>query len=383
MPVQTQRLVSEFEKLVSFDAESYHERQIADYLEERLAGLGLTIYEDRAAQLLDEEGVHSADEESAGNLYGFLAGTAPGEALLFSSHMDTVSPGKGKKALFHENGLITSGGDTVLGADDAGGLAVILEMLTVLQEDRIPHPDIEVLFPIAEEKYSQGGRVLEYERIRARTAYVFDLDGTIGSAALAAPTILSFSVTIRGKSAHAGFAPQEGIHAIKAAGDAIARISCGWADEYTSLNIGLIRGGTQSNIVPDLAVFSGEIRSLEHERALKMAEELRRIAEEIAAKYGASARTEITEQVRAYRTPEDAEAVKRFRRACHVLSLGDGKLIETFGGSDLNQFAQHGIQGLVVASAMQKVHTTEEYTTVQDLEKAAQLAVALVQNKED
>jgi tripeptide aminopeptidase len=65
-------------------------------------------------------------QSAAGNVYGFLKGKLEGEPLLFSAHLDTVEPSKGKEALLLEDGKIVSKGDTSLGADDISGLVEIL-----------------------------------------------------------------------------------------------------------------------------------------------------------------------------------------------------------------------------------------------------------------
>lgn len=48
---------------------------------------------------------------------------------------------------------MTSDSTTVLGADNLSGVAVILEVLTVLHEQGIPHRPIEMLFNVSEETY--------------------------------------------------------------------------------------------------------------------------------------------------------------------------------------------------------------------------------------
>ncbi|MGN1014947.1 MAG: peptidase T, partial [Butyricicoccus sp.] len=58
------------------------------------------------------------------------------------------------------------------------------------------------------------------------------------------------------------------------------------------------------------------------------------------------------------------------------------QLCATFGGSDNNHLAQHGIAGIVPATAMNQCHTCQEYTTVQELARAAQLAAALMTSEE-
>ena len=59
---------------------------------------------------------------------------------------------------------------------------------------------------------------------------------------------------------------RKGIHAVTAAALAIARLPLGHVEEDTTLNLGLIRGGTATNIVPESCIVEGEIRSYSHEK---------------------------------------------------------------------------------------------------------------------
>ena len=206
---------------------------------------------------------------------------------------------------------------------------------------------------------------------------MLDLSGPVGTAAVQAPSLLSFVLTIHGKAAHAGFEPEKGIHAVTAAALAIARLPQGHVEEDTTLNIGIIRGGTATNIVPESCTVEGEIRSYSHEKALSYMEAVRRIFLEEAEKKGASLESEVSVHLVAYLTGEEEASVKHFRRAAHKLGL-PGKLTETFGGSDCNTFAEHGIRGIVLSCGMYQAHSTREYTTVEDLEKGASLVEALI-----
>lgn len=73
---------------------------------------------------------------------------------------------------------------------------------------------------------------------------------------------------MHGKASHAGFAPEQGIPAIRAVSLAISRIEQGQVDEDSTLNIGKISGGEGTNIIPELCTCEGEIRSYSHEKAL-------------------------------------------------------------------------------------------------------------------
>ena len=74
---------------------------------------------------------------------------------------------------------------------------------------------------------------------------------------------------------------------------------------------------------------------------------------------------------------EDEEVVERFKHACHNLQLTP-RLISTHGGSDNNRYVKEGIRGIVVACAMNDCHSVSEYTTIDELEKSALLALHLM-----
>ena len=91
----------------------------------------------------------------------------------------------------------------------------------------------------------------------------------------------------------------------------------------------------------------------------------------------------VTEDLRAYRIAEDEPVVKRLRNALAALEMGEPSLVETFGGSDNNQFVKHGLRGVVLASAMELVHTVEEYTLVSEPVKSAALTMKLMTLEDD
>ena len=259
------------------------------------------------------------------------------------------------------------------------GLVSILEALTVIQEQELPHPDIEVLFAVAEEPYCEGSRYVEYDRLHAKQGYVLDLTGPVGRAANAAPSILSVKATVRGKAAHAGFAPEEGINALTIAAEALGRIPTGRVEEDLTVNFGVIKGGAGRNIVPELVEIDGEIRSLDHSKALQEAERMRKTFAEAASRYGGSVEVKVTEHIRAYRVAAESPVVKRFEKAVRESGRCSGpECITTYGGSDANRLNEHGIETIVLACAMENCHSTEEYTTIEELNRSAELTLRLM-----
>lgn len=365
--VNKERLVGEFCKLVAIDSVSFKEREMADILKSYLIELGFLVHEDKAGDYYNGD---------AGNIYGFLQGEIEG-AILLSAHMDTVAPGIGKKAVVHPDGLITSEGNTILGADDLSGVVAILEAVRTIKENHIKHRSIEVLFPIAEEVYIRGSEVFDYSIIKAKEAYVLDLSGPVGTAALKAPTLISFTAKFKGKAAHAGFAPETGIHAISMAAEAITLITQGRINEESTVNIGTIQGGLAKNIVPELCVVNGEVRCLQHEGAQKIIEEIKEIINKVVLKYKGSVEIETSFGCIAYETDKSHPVVTRYQKACEELSI-PVSYVETFGGSDNNNFVKNGITGIVMACGMNDVHSTKEYSHVDELLKCTNIVYKLL-----
>src|SRR5690242_9132675 len=118
----TQRLYNTLIEIVGIPSTTGHEEQVRAYLEQRLNALGLPT-----------------EVDAMGNLVATLAGD--GRPLLLNAHMDRVPPGLGHRPVVRD-GILYSDGTTNLGADDAAGLAVILEILTRIVEQKLPHPPI-------------------------------------------------------------------------------------------------------------------------------------------------------------------------------------------------------------------------------------------------
>jgi tripeptide aminopeptidase len=370
--INKKRLTEEFIRLVSIDSLSFKEREMADILKKYLTDLGFMVAEDKAYEYYGG---------NAGNIYGFLQGNIEGDPVLFSAHMDTVEPGYGKKAIIHEDGRITSDGTTVLGADDLSGIVAILEAVRTIKEKGLPHRSIEVLFTIAEEAYIRGSEVFDYSKIQAKEAYVLDLSGPVGMAALKAPTLISFTAVFKGKAAHAGFAPEEGIHAVSVAAKAITAIRQGRIDEETTVNIGTIKGGIARNIVPENCILEGEVRSLRHDKSLAEVEKIRKIFKETADKAGAGLEFETSFGCIAYEVDINHPVVRRFEKVCRDLGYKT-TYVSTFGGSDNNNFARHGITGIVLACGMNQVHSCKEYTHVEELKRCSNITLKLMTEKQ-
>lgn len=371
--VNTDRILKNFTSMVALDSPSFDERLVCEYIKNYLKSIGIDSFaEDNAGDKING---------TTGNLIVKVDGEINAEPLLFSSHMDTVEPSHGKQAVIHDDGTITSAGDTVLGSDDLAGVVSILEALTVIKENNIPHRPLEIVFTVSEETHGGGVTHLDYSGIKSKQAYVFDLDGEVGTAASSAPTILTYEAKFIGKSAHAGFASHLGVHAIKAAALAATNIPCGAIDNGVTANVGIIEGGKATNIVPDLCKITGEIRCFDDSMSDVKYSEVKKICEDAAAQFGAKVEMTFAKHILAFNVADDNRVVKRFKSVCSDMGLS-GECTPTFGGSDNNVLAQHGIDGIVVSTAMNNCHSVDEFTTVDGLKKAAELCLNLMLNED-
>lgn len=369
--VNQKRLIDLFKELVSIDSPSLHEREMCDAIKEKLGELGIECYEDNTGKIIGG---------NSGNLYAYIDGGLDEKPIMFSSHMDTVEPSHGKKAIVHEDGRITSDGTTVLGSDDLAGVCAIIEALRVLKEKNEKFRPVEVVFTVSEETHCMGASHAPFDRIKSKECYVFDLSGDIGEASNKAPTIISYTVSLHGKAAHAAFKPENGVHALKCAAEIITKIRCGKYDGVT-VNIGTIHGGTATNVVAEHTTFTGEVRSFDNALAQAKLKEIIDTVNTVASSYGAKAEISSEQCVSAYYVDENHPVSERFRKVCREMGI-EPSIVETYGGSDNNQYVPNGINGLVVSCGMNNCHSCDEYTTVDQLTNAAKLALSLMRSRD-
>lgn len=366
--INQKRLVECFMELVRIDSISREERNLADFLLEKLEDLGLEVIVDQAGEKI---------KANTGNIIAKLKGdvkeTIP---IMFTAHMDTVAPGKNINPL-QEGGKIVSTGKTILGADDKAGIAALIEALHLIKENNIPCGDIEIVFTVCEEVGLLGAKNLNISHLNAQMGFVLDSGGQVGQIVTTAPSQNSLEFIIYGKSAHAGANPEEGINAIQVAGFALSRMKLGRIDEETTANIGIISGGRASNIVPDEVRLKGEVRSRNEEKLKKYTEQLKKITEDTAQEFKAKAEVKINRKYDCYNLSPHEQVVKIALKAAKDLGL-QALLCPSGGGSDANIFNKKGIPSVDLAVGMEKVHTVEEYIPVEELKKSTEYILSII-----
>jgi tripeptide aminopeptidase len=351
----SERMIKQFMEMVRIDSESGEEAQFIDYLLKEFEGMGA---------------------EAARDDYGNLIAKFPAEGctgkepILLSCHADTVKPGKNIEPVLLD-GVIRSKGDTILGADDKAGIA---EMLEAIRTAKV-HPPIEVAISRQEEVGLFGVKNLDFSRLSAKKGFLLDND-TLDTIVIGGPSYFAIDVNIKGKAAHAGMEPEKGVNAILAASKAIAALRLGRLDHETTANVGVITGGMIRNGVPEKASFLAECRSLKHEKAQKLADEMEKIIKKQVASVGAEVEIKIDNLCKAVDIPEDSQTVLTAKKALKKVGV-DATTTFITGFTDASIYNNVGIEMAVVGIGAQLEHSCEEHIHTADMVKAKDMILEI------
>ncbi|MBI5634993.1 MAG: M20/M25/M40 family metallo-hydrolase [Nitrospirae bacterium] len=366
--INRKRLVSTFIDLININSPSFEEDLLGKHLEKLFRNLDFRVTRQRFDRTFN----------IIASKKGSLKSVRP---LLLSGHMDTIEPTEGIRYAI-KGKVIRSIGETVLGADDKSAIAQILEAMTVMKEQDIAHGDIEVVITSAEEKGLIGAKNLDFKKIRSRHALVLDSGGPVGRIVVAAPTQISYELRVVGRPAHAGIEPEKGISAIRVASEIIAAVPDGRIDEVTTANIGIIRGGTATNVVPKEVMVKGEVRSHEPATLRAIRDDIFDKAMSMAKNRGAKVHIKAQEEYRAFRI-SGSEPFLAFMDSIFLDARIKPEHTATGGGSDANIFNQHGIVTLNLSTGMQKVHSHDEFIHIDDLVNGSIIVAAAVRDFAD
>jgi tripeptide aminopeptidase len=367
--INAERLINQFMKMVEISSPSGEEDTFRDYLISYFETRGQTCEEDQAGEML---------EGASGNLLVRIAGTVDAQPLLFLTHMDTVFPAGDIKAVVGDDGMIRSAGATILAADDKAGVAAILEAYETMQEKHLDYPALELLFTVSEEQGLLGAKQFDYACLKSNIAYALDSGGSPGTIVVQSPCQNEIAYHVRGKAAHAGINPEDGVNAIHIMSKALANMPCGRLNETTTCNFGIIRGGEARNIVAESCSVKGEARSLSRLELDQLTRDLSRIFTEEVEKNGGQPEVVVKFLYPEISLDENEEVVLLAKKA--ALSLGlEVELISTGGGSDAAIVNGNGIRCANLGTGMSAVHTREEYISMQDLLNGAELVLAIIQ----
>ena len=376
MGINQERLASLFTTLCEIDSPSKKEGRVAAYLKSVFAEMGAAVSEDDSAKQTGSD---------CGNLFvRFPDGGLDKEPVFFNCHMDTVLPAVGVKVK-RKGEVFTSAGNTVLGSDDKAGIAALIEVMRTLQEKNIPYGPVEYIFTTCEEVGLMGAKILNPSSIKAKIGYALDSSG-INRVVVGAPAANRITATIKGVAAHAGLSPEKGISAIHLAAKAIARLKLGRLDPKSTANIGLITGGTATNIIPESVLVHGEVRSHTVSKLEEYTQKMKDVFQDEIDNWTdpenivtdkPSLDFRVIQEYPVMQLDKESAVIKRVKEAATTL---DAELdyVVAGGGSDANIFNNLGIQCAILSTGMDKVHSTQETIKLSDMALTADLIMAIL-----
>ncbi len=337
---------------------------------------------DYVATLLRDLGaeVTVASQATAGNhLKARWPGSDPSSQFLTLCHLDTVWP-RGtlvSMPLREENDQLFGPGVY----DMKAGTVILLTALRVLKEaGQLPRRLVQMIFTSDEEVGSLTSRALiEAEAQHSRLTVVLEPALASGQIKTFRKGVGDFTIVAHGRAAHAGGDHQKGINAIEELAYHIPLMQK--LTDYesgTTINVGIIKGGTAGNVVPERAEMEVDFR-------ISQMAEINRV---VTAVYGlkpvlAGAQLEISGGLNRPPMEHNATMVKTFEQA-RQLAAGLGLTLEegsTGGGSDGNFTAALGTPTLDGMGAIgDGAHAAHEHVIISSLaDRAALLATILTQ----
>jgi tripeptide aminopeptidase len=347
--IERKELIDLFVHLAKINSPSLNERSIADEVKRQFSLFGFTVIEDDTGNLICIPPLFDASKP----------------CIALCAHLDTVQPTEKLIPVITEEKISTNG-TTILGGDDRLGLAVLTYLSKKINKATSPVKNFICVFTVGEELGMYGANHVDLKPYNVTEAFIFDCSKRPGIYIKDGAGCLIFTSTFKGKSAHAGVAPEEGINAIGLAAKAIA-----------TSNVGKITGGGATNVVPDEVIIDGEVRSFTHEK-INAQFQLVKNGFEQSINGGGSVSFKSEIDFHPYVHPENSAIVQTMEKALLTVGLTP-KGIRYTGGSDANSYNGKGIPAINIGTGAQKPHSFEEFILIEDLIKSTEIAIALIQ----
>jgi acetylornithine deacetylase len=327
-------------------------------------------------QFFSERGIETWQQEVlAGrpNLIARLPGREASRRIVFEAHTDTASVAGMSIPPFEpelRGGLLYGRG----ACDTKAGLAAMMHALASLaRERRVPPCEVWVV-AAADEEYSYRGVLKLCEGLTAAAGVVSE--PTSLRLVTAHKGCVRFQVHTRGRAAHSS-KPQLGVNAIAAMARAVLAIEkdaeslAGLSHpllDHPTCNIGLIRGGTQVNIVPDSCSIDIDYRLLPCQRIPDVLEHYDRLlasVPDVQVRRGSV----MLESV-ALETPADSPAAVVAAQVLRDMGLEAAPAGVPYG-SDASKLSRAGVPSIVLGpGSIDRAHAAVEYVECEQVEQA-------------
>jgi len=283
-----------------------------------------------------------------------------------------------KKLTGHD--IITASGTTLLGSDDKAGVAAIMDLAAFLiKHKEVKHGAIKILFT-PDEEVGKGTAKVDLEKLGADFGYTLD-GGEAGSLEDETFSADGVQVVIHGVIAHPGYAKDKMINAMKIAGEILAALPKDrLSPESTEGKRGFIHPVRIEGIAEKCTI-DFIVRDFETDGLKKKEDYLRTQIEERMRTYPkASFEFNVTEQYRNMKEVLDVNPhVVDFAKEAIARAGLELKMESIRGGTDGSRLSFMGLPCPNLFAGEQAIHSKLEFISVQDLNKAVETMVHLVQ----
>lgn len=276
--------------------------------------------------------------------------------------------------------IITASGNTLLGADDKSGVAVIMDMAQYLmQHPELKHGTIKILFT-PDEEVGRGTAKVDLQKLGAQFAYTLD-GGEAGDLEDETFSADAVEIVVHGVSVHPGTAKGILVNALKVAGAILDRLPKNeWSPETTEKREGFVHPVQLTGIAEKASIYF-IVRDFDTYKLAEHETRLQQIAEQVVAEFpGATMDFVVTEQYRNMKEVLDKhpQVVALARKAIEANGL-KVKMEAIRGGTDGSRLSFMGLPCPNIFTGMQNLHGKHEWISVQDMQKASDVLVTLVQ----
>jgi len=337
------------------------------------------ILADKFRTLGGKTRLHRA-EQYGDHLQVDFPGSKKTKPILLLGHFDTVCPLGTLANMPCKTAAGRLHGPGVL--DMKSGVALMLHAIEALQKWRaeLPRP-VTVLLVTDEEVGSRSSRSIT-EALARKSAAVLVLEpaaGVRGAVKTARKGVGEYTLKVHGIAAHAGLDPSKGHSAILELSrqiDAISKLNN--LKSGISVNPGVIRGGTRSNVVAAEASAIIDVRIKRASQAVGLDRRLRSLKP-----FDRHCKLALTGGINRLPMERTAGVAALYRQAQHLAKQIDWNLEEAAvgGGSDGNFTAGIGIPTLDgMGGVGDGAHAIHEYITISELPRRALLLAAMIEN---
>jgi tripeptide aminopeptidase len=399
-------LLERFERYVRIDTQSERDR----------TGSPSTPGQLDLARVLVADLIEAGCEDVALDENGYVTATVPGNGATehvigLIAHMDTSpdAPGAGVEPLVHRDydggvielprsgtrldpammpelaakrghDLVTSSGDTLLGADDKAGVAEIVTAVAYLvAHTELPRPKLRICFT-PDEEIGHGATLFDISAFGAECAYT--LDGSeIGE--LQNETFSAIEVTLRihGVDVHPGQATGKLVNALRLLGRVLAGLPAdGLSPETTSGREGFIHP-YEVHGSAGLAEMRAIVRDFDDAKLDQHIEEFKRIVDGVMATEPA-ARADLETQVQYRNMRPYVDAVPHILEAAEEAIRAEGiepKRTAIRGGTDGSRLSEMGLPTPNLFTGGHEYHSPREWASLQDMASASATIIRLAE----